>query len=228
MQYFKATLICAAITLQLLVARLAQCGPVEDEVNTSVGKLSVTANKPKVYLNGQLVEELPYDYASIEAVYPSRTNAKLILISVGGGNWCDGYFQVIEVQSDGHLIVTPEFGECRELAEAKQYRLLENPIYENSEWRIALPLNYKKDNTVLHWYTYKDGAITFGEKPAPRIPGGNAGWTRELDKLVPNGDQRTKLIKQYGNAFTTYRALISQGVVSNGADHSINPSATTH
>jgi len=168
---------CAALITALALAEVKPRTP-DYRVNTVGGSLeifnTISADRSRlkqVTLNGKsILEETGYEgLFGYRATYPKDKPARLVLISIGAGVVaCPDWYRVLEIKEDGTHRLSNDFGNCQALADPKQFKTLkENPVYQNGEWRIALPPPGGRDvieaaaqRGELKWYIYRDGKIT--------------------------------------------------------------------
>jgi hypothetical protein len=108
-------------------------------------------NTYKITLGGKLLFRPPVEYVEIEAAYPSKFDARYILLGTShGGNACAGFYQIIEIAGNGNVLVTEEFGNCDSPAKTS---------YTNGVLRVDLPDAGGKKGGVATWL-YSDGKLT--------------------------------------------------------------------
>jgi len=197
------------------------------EVNTIRGKLQVLqrfsvageGDSQRILLDGQqIVRQVGYLSIEIDAVYPSQSAARLILLALNtGGTGCPSYYKVLEIHEDGQITLTEEFGNCWERAMTLKhpvYKLQENPIYKDGAWRIGLPATVGAAKGKIDWYVYRDGKVTSLDGKSETDHAGDSDWDvkRRFAAAVPNDKEREMLIHKYGGVREAYNAWLADEV----------------
>ena len=149
---------------------------------------------------------------NVVEVHPGRENATLFLIyGSDHGNSCELY-RVLEIKSKTDFALTNEFGTCGSIVEKRDfkiYRLKKSIVYENGEWRFAFYSGKTAGKWHVAWYSYRDGIIYQGNKPAS-TPSDDPEWLmkKKLEMEVPDEKEREALLVKYGNATEAYHGLL--------------------
>lgn len=123
-----------------------------EQVKTSHGLLRIFRSQSetgvplyRIVLGKKVIlEEKDYFSVFIVAAYPSKADAKLVLLELGeGGSGCAAFYKIIEIKTDGTSNITDEFGNCSDLVSTS---------YRNGILRVDIEWN--NDSWI-----YKNGKL---------------------------------------------------------------------
>ncbi|SRR5712692_420650 len=175
------------------------------EVKTPAGLLKISKDAQAEYTfnltlgDKRIARFSEYARVTIEGVYPSSEAAKLVLILLSeGGNVCDGFYKIAEIQNDGGgMNISDQFGSCNAIKDIS---------FKGGAWYFQIPTFSKQGPET---WVYRDGKITKLGKPEAMKPS-NPDWqvTKHFENAVPDPKQREALIKKHGNVKDAYRAWL--------------------